>query len=72
MNEPGSFSEIAAVGLHARTYIPAHLQPAYDRMVQAALKHAILPEVEEALELADLRPLADVVELHGYSRGVPA
>lgn len=67
MNVPGSFSEIAAVGLHARPFIPAHLQAAYDRMVEAALRQAILPDIKLIGE-ADARQLCEVIELHG--RGV--
>lgn len=59
------FAEVAADALMLRQHIPPEHWEAYDRLAELAMRQAILPEVEE---LADLRPLADVVELLGYSR----
>jgi hypothetical protein len=63
------FAEIAASSLLIRAYVPVPLQEQYDRIVECALKHAVMPDVEEVL---DLRPLAEVIELRPYSRDVSA
>ncbi len=59
------FAEIAATALMLRQHIPVERWEQYDRMAELAMRAAITPEVEE---LADLRPLAEVVDLLGYSR----
>jgi hypothetical protein len=72
------FAEIAAVSLAARSYIPAHLLEAYDRMTQAALRHVVVVEAKKVIDVVspddddyvDLRPLASVTRLDSYSRNV--
>jgi hypothetical protein len=63
------FAEIAASSLLIRSYVPERLQERYDRIVECALMHAVMPEVEEAQEW---RPLAEVISfpVNGHSKGV--
>ena len=56
------FGAIAADALLIRPYIPEPLRPQYDRLVELALRQAVLPEAEA---LRDERPLAEVVPIGG-------
>ena len=56
------FGAVAADALLIRPYIPEPLRPQYDRIVELALRQAVLPEAEA---VRDERPLAEVVPIGG-------
>lgn len=66
-------SQVMGDSLIVRGYIPAELVDRYDRVTEQAMRWAACEDAREAVAEAeeDSRPLAEVLELHGFSRAVP-
>lgn len=69
-------SEVMADTLIVRSFVPAEIVERFDRVSEAAMRYAAAEDALESVaaveDAMDDRPLAEVLELHGYSRGVPA
>ena len=65
---------IMAASLRVRHSLPAELVPVFDGISEKALRYAAAEDARQAVDAVesamDSRPLAEVVELHPYSKGV--
>lgn len=66
-----------AESLALREDLPAYLIERYDAFTETAMGYASALDAHEATaavpdDIGDFRPLAEIIELHGYSRDVSA